>query len=433
MSRVGSTRRILFISPLDRHTVANTREENIAAACRERGYATLSLTLAQNTSRALRDLLRDAFTWRVTRSADAMVVRVDPLLNPCTGLHSNVLCAQQAQPSFTGRLRSWVLSLLAPLGVLRDVAIIPAFLFYALRCGRFDICIAYGPWACCVGWLLRRLGRVGVVVYDDQDYEPAIMRNPVRRSWAIILERSMMRRADVVVSVGYRLAALRRQQTACPVEVIPNGVRDVVSVAVARTTRENPRFTLIYVGNVVNWSGLDEMLAGLPEVLAAGVRPHFLIVGDGLPAYVTGLRRRVEALALQQLVTFVGRVPNERIGEWLARADAGLAHFRPEPYRRYAFPLKVVEYMAAGLAVIGTRDTETEDILRRHGNGISVDFDRHAIAAAILQFAREPELLAACRARSRLAARDYQWSLLAARELALAESAAARVGRVRTA
>lgn len=421
-------KRILFISPLDRRTVANTREENVAAACRAQGHSTLSLTLAQNTSRRPLAILRDALSWRAIAAPDGLVVCIDPPLNPCTGLHTNLLTADQGESGSRARnstrLRRQLVGLLSPLGVLRDVAIIPAFLLHALRCGHFDLCIAYGPWAACVGWLLRKLGRTAVLIYDDQDYEPAIMGNRTRQRWAVYLERTMMQRADAVVSVGERLAALRREQTGCAVEVIPNGVRAALCAnrKLPAAGAENRLFTLVYVGNVVAWSGLDEMLAALPEVLASGQDLRVLIVGDGLPAYVQGLHEQVRSLGLQSVVHFAGRIANDNIGECLSQADVGLAHFRPEPYRRYAFPLKVVEYMAAGLAVIGTRDTETEDILAHHGNGIAVDFERHAIATAILRLATDRELLAQCRGNALLAAAQYQWSALAARELQLADA-----------
>ena len=421
--------RILFISPLDRRVVANTREQNMADACREAGHTTLSLTLAQNTSRAWRDILRDALSWRTHTMDQGDVVCIDPPLNPCTGLHTNLQSAPQAQAGPS--LRARMIGFLAPLGVLRDAVIIPVFLLHALRRGHFDVCIAYGPWAACVGWILRGLGRVDVLVYDDQDYEPAIMRNPVRQRWAVFLERTMMQRADTVVSVGERLAALRRTQTGRSVRVIPNGVRHATFMPVAhdgaaaavRKGEHSPTLTFIYVGNVVPWSGLDEVLNALAQVLPQAPTLRVVIVGDGLPSYVQGLHRQVDTLGLGQAVTFVGRVPNTAIGPWLAQADVGLALFRPEPYRRYAFPLKVVEYMQAGLAVLGTQDTETEDILRRHNMGIAVPFSAPAIADAMLQLVRGPTLLAHFQHNAHLAVQQYLWSSLTSQELALAQQA----------
>ena len=430
-------KRILFISPLDRRVVANTREQNMAEQCRALGHETLSLTLAQNTSRTPWAVLRDSLSWRVQSSDANLVIRIDPLLNPCTGLQTNLaddghLAAPGSGigPEKARYAKRRLVSVLSPLGVLRDVTIIPTFLLHAVRLGRFDLCIAYGPWAACVGWLLRRLGRVGVLVYDDQDYEPAIMCNQVRQRWAAFLERAMMQRANAVVSVGGRLAALRRLQTGREVDVVANGFRAYSpSASTENAQARGHEFTLIYVGNVVGWSGLDTVVAALPEVLASGQTLRVVIVGDGLPGYVAGLRAQVQSLGLRELVRFVGRVPNDQIGEWLAQADVGLALFRPEPYRRYAFPLKVVEYMAAGLAVLGTTDTETADILNRHGSGIAVPFDIRGIAQGILRLATDAALREQCRRRALLAAPAYWWSVLAERELAIAEAASARCGR----
>ncbi|MBK9348195.1 MAG: glycosyltransferase family 4 protein [Burkholderiales bacterium] len=420
--------RILFISPLDRRVVPNTREQNMAQACRAIGHTTLSLTLAQNTSRAGRDIVRDTLSWRTHGTPEDGVLCIDPPLNPCTGLHTNLAPSPQARQT---TLRARVIGFLAPLGVLRDAVIIPVFLLHALWRGRFDLCIAYGPWAACVGWLLRAMGRVQVLVYDDQDFEPAIMRNPVRQRWAIFLECTMMRRADAVVSVGERLAALRRVQTGCPVSVIPNGVRDIPGTpglhprAWPVVPAATPELTLIYVGNVVPWSGLDAVLNALAEVHAQDPGIRMLIVGDGLPSYVQSLHHQVDTLGLRTVVTFVGRVPNTAIGPWLAQADVGLALFRPEPYRRYAFPLKVVEYMQAGLAVLGTQDTETEDIVRRHDIGMAIPFSVPAMADAMRALLHAPAQRQRFQNNAQRGAAQYSWASLTEQELALAGQALA--------
>lgn len=429
-------KRILFISPLDRRTVPNTREQNIAEQCRALGHDTVSMTLAQNVSRRPWAVLRDTLSWRTHRSGDGAVVRIDPPFNPCTGLQTDLESARAAaaacsprpaRPSFGRRAARRAVAMLSPLGVLRDLPLVPAFFVHAIGRGRFDLCIAYGPWAACVGWLLRQCGRVDVLVYDDQDYEPAIISNRARQRWAIFLERAMMRRADAVVSVGHRLAALRRAQTGREVEVVPNGVRPAPpGHPGAREAVPDRVVTLVYVGNVVPWSGLDVMLDALPDVIAGGHALRVLIVGGGLPAYVDGLRAQVEASGLQQVVRFVGPVPHDQIGRWLSQSDVGLAHFRPEPYRRYAFPLKVVEYMAAGLAVLGTVDTETEDILQRHGAGIAVPFDSRSIGHAIARLATDTALRGQCRRNALQAAALYLWPALAARELAIADGAQVR-------
>jgi glycosyltransferase involved in cell wall biosynthesis len=414
--------RVLFISPLDRRVVANTREQNMAEMFEASGCTTVSLTLAQNTSRQLKDIVRDTLTWRSITLVKNKVFCIDPWLNPCTGLHTNMQ-ASPTSPSAPQRLsvKRAVVKMLSPLGIARDWIIIPTMLLHALRLGKLDVCIAYGPWAACVGWLLRGMGRVSTLVYDDQDFEPAIMRNRWRQQWAAFLERTMMRKADHVVSVGHRLAQLRREQTGRTVTVIPNGVHlhSHSAQQSAPPAKNDGVLRLVYVGNVVPWSGLDCMLPALVQVRAQGIAVQVRIIGDGLPSYVDALKETVNALALQECVEFVGRIPNTEVQRWLVQADVGLAHFRPEPYRQYAFPLKVVEYMQAGLAIIGTQDTETQDILAQHDIGLSVPFSVEGIAQAIEYLAKHPDQRHVWQHNALASVHQYQWRALAEAELAL--------------
>ena len=61
-------------------------------------------------------------------------------------------------------------------------------------------------------------------IQNCQDYEPGLMPDALRRGYTAWLERFLIRRADLLTSVGYRLAALRLRQTGRNAEVIPNGV-----------------------------------------------------------------------------------------------------------------------------------------------------------------------------------------------------------------
>ena len=61
----------------------------------------------------------------------------------------------------------------------------------------------------------------------------------------------------------------------------------------------------------------------------------------------------------------MGKKRYDELPNLLAKADIGVALFRVNDLMKYTFPLKVVEYMAAGLAVVGTRVGETERLWKR--------------------------------------------------------------------
>jgi len=81
-------------------------------------------------------------------------------------------------------------------------------------------------------------------------------------------------------------------------------------------------------------------------------------------------------------VTFLGPRPNDSLPAAFQRADVGLAFFVPMDLRRYAVPLKVFEYLAAGLPVIGTKGSETETILTEGRCGLAIDYDAASFAVA---------------------------------------------------
>lgn len=409
-------KKVLFISPLDREQIPNSRDRNTAQYFISQGIEVVVMTLAQNTKRAMGDLLRDALTssHTVTRQNGETLLRIDPLFNPCSGLQSNEKQATQMRGG-KSTFRSRLVGLLSPLGLLRDVFIIPTFFWRALRLGaKFDACIAYGPWAAAVAWLLKKCGRASVMVYMDQDYEPGIIGNRFRQRWAARMEISMIRKADVAISAGNRLAALRQQQTGREMTVITNGITPGLFRAVKPEATQPP--TLIYMGNVVPWSGLDLLIEALPELQQRNADIRLIIVGGGMPAYIEQLKQLVKSAHLEQHVVFVGQVPVSDLPIWLAQADIGMAHFRPELFRRYAFPLKVVEYMASGLPVIGTENTETEDLIRRYNCGISIPFERAALIDAINLMLADEGLRHLLHVNALKASTEFNWENLLQRE-----------------
>src|SRR5260370_705736 len=64
------------------------------------------------------------------------------------------------------------------------------------------------------------------------------------------------------------------------------------------------------------------------------------------------LRDELERSAGWPRVRYLGRVDHGRVAEVLARAKVGIIPLHPHPAYRDALPVKLFEYLAAGLAVI---------------------------------------------------------------------------------
>jgi glycosyltransferase involved in cell wall biosynthesis len=107
----------------------------------------------------------------------------------------------------------------------------------------------------------------------------------------------------------------------------------------------------VYVGAMAEWVDLSLVEAcarARPDVL-------FALVGPG-PADAAGFPSLAN-------VRFLGRRPPEQIPAYLRNADAGLIPFRSsrlESLIARVNPLKLYEYLAAGLPVVSTRWAELE-------------------------------------------------------------------------
>lgn len=369
-------------------------------------------------------MLRDAVTLRV-REREASGIRliaVDPPFNYRGGIRFNAEAGATTGTTAGGRLRLAVIRVLAPLSVLRDVFLSPALAWVGMRRlrGRWDVCIGVGPWGSLAGIVLRLLGRARILVYRDRDYEPGLVPDRLRRAYTAWLERVLVRRADVVISSGRLLAELRRAQGARAVHVVPNGV-EWTRFAPARARTERPGPVVVYVGLLVPWSGLELAIDALAEIRARVPGATLRVIGSGPPAYEARLRAHIARLGLDDAVELEGTRAPDEIPALLAGARVALANSEPIEYRRYACPLKIAEYMAAGVPVVVTAGTEAEAMVEHHGAGLAVPYESAALREALEALLVDDALHARLSAAGVRASADLTWEGLIARELELAQ------------
>jgi glycosyltransferase involved in cell wall biosynthesis len=401
--------RTLVITMLDVEQEPNQRIHHVIRMLEHTAEEIVVATKVRTHGRSLLALARDSlrFCVRSTNAGRVTTLAIHPPLNYAQALAAGLVQGRLgAQPS---RLRRWFAHTLSLLGMARDLVLVPAFVFVLLTRtrGAFDLCVAQGPWEAAVGWCLRRLGRVDRLLYDDIDFVAGGQIQPLRQAYVAALERTLIASADVAVSSGWRLARLRESSTGRRVHAIPNGV-DPERFRMALRRAPHPA-ALIYSGNVAHYSGVDLAIAALPRVLASIPELRLRVVGGGDPPYLWALHQLAVRLGVQAAVEFCGPLPNAALPGLFAVSDIGLATSRPIALREYAFPLKVLEYMAAGLVVVGTAGSETEDLLARCGCGRAIAFEPTALADAIVEILGDSGERARNARAGTCAAEQFSW------------------------
>lgn len=170
--------------------------------------------------------------------------------------------------------------------------------------------------------------------------------------------------------------------------------------AVVRARSVDP--VLLVVGRLAPAKGFDDAVVAVGRLAQQGLRARLIIVGDGPE------RARLEALgaehAVSDLLEFRGALTHDGILPLYASAWALLAPSKVLANgRRDGIPNVVVEAMAAGLPVVGTRAAGLEEAITPGETGMLADpGDPVSLAAAIEPLVRD----AACADRLGAAARQ---------------------------
>lgn len=203
--------------------------------------------------------------------------------------------------------------------------------------------------------------------------------------------------------------------------VTPNGV-DLERYAYAPDARARARaalglgagaLLLGFVGFYRDWHRLDLVLEALraPELAAA----ELVLVGEG-PAR-EALEGRARELGLGARVHFVGPRAHAEIPALLPAFDLALV----PAINAYASPLKLFEYMAAGLAVVAPDQPNLREVLTHERDALLVPSGQPApLRAALVRLALDAPLRArlGAAARARVTALDLTWQGNARRVLA---------------
>lgn len=406
-------KRLLIISLLDYKREPNGRLHHVVQHMGSRfdKVTVIHGTLAEPLSSLPRTLVRCLWMWWTVASGERCTdIRVRPLFNYPEGLGADLVAGGHAGADAVSLGRRAGIEVLGTCGAMADVARMFSFLLTALwLAGRgYHAVVVQCPYSGLVGWILRSFGRVNCLIYDDIDFAPGWNRSKLRGRLCRFLEGFVMRRADHVITCGRLLQRLRQADLGREVAWIPNGVDLEVFAAARHRLPHVP--TLLYMGRLVAWSGAELAVEALAQIRSEIPEARLLLVGRPDPAYAVRLHTLIRARNLEHAVFLPGETSYQGLVRYLSQADIGLAVFPPDPMKRYAFPLKVVEYLAAGLPVIGTEGTETALLLEETGAGLVVPFESGALARAAMHLLQDRQLSTAITRRAMAASERFRWA-----------------------
>lgn len=249
------------------------------------------------------------------------------------------------------------------------------------------------PWA-----LILRFATGRPVIYDAHEFFSESIRSktwipgPLRRPVAWVaerLEKGIAGRLSAVIAATPELTSRFERVQRCSVTVMNFPPQSTLP-----DTPPARREVAIYAGLMNRERGLDILRETAAIVRRRYPSFELQVLGrvefDGLPAE----RALPPEAWVKSGVRFLDTIPQPEVAVHLAAASVGWLPMNPAiPSKRLAWPVKLGEYMAAGLPIVASDLPVQARVIREAGCGVVVGpFSPEAHAAAIIQLLDEPAI-----------------------------------------
>jgi len=271
-------------------------------------------------------------------------------------------------------------------------------LYHEVKAIKPDLLICVEPLTMIVGIILKIQLKLRLIMdihefFADAHAERSFwLWRPVVKALYLGLERFLAGRAHAVTSVNQEVLNQLLGSRAHDERylVLPNyPVRNVwdyqcdVPGALAQLCEMS--FDLIYAGGLTRDRGIFKILKVASILKSRYPRLTILILGKFHdPTVEAEFHRSINSYNLNAIIFYQEWIPAEKIGLLLKRSRFGLWLFNPKVKRiSLATPLKVLEYLAAGLPVISIKTPLMKSLIEHNQLGTLSSYHTLDIANAI--------------------------------------------------
>jgi glycosyltransferase involved in cell wall biosynthesis len=277
-----------------------------------------------------------------------------------------------------------------------------------------DLYHLHDPELLIVGLFLRVAGKR--VVYDIHEDLPrtvpykAYVSKSIRKPLMWIVERAENAAARHMSGLVAATPAIKSRFRHIHVHtVVVNNYPSVEELTPLTTLDWTSRDVAVtYLGGISEERGIREILAAM-DLLPRDLRARLELAG-----WFQEQQLQDELMARPQWrhVQWRGEIDRKGIAALLNRVRAGLVILHPEENFIVSHPVKLFEYMAAGIPVVASDFPLWRRIIEEAGCGLLVDpFDTHAIANAIERLITNPLEAEAMGRRGRKAVEErFNWT-----------------------
>jgi len=302
---------------------------------------------------------------------------------------------------------------------------------------KFDLVHAHTPALCGLAGVLATSSRRMPLVYEIRSFweDSAVAQTKsthrsARYRLGRALETYVAKRAAAVVGISQAILKdiAARGISTSKLFYVPNGVDAARFVprakdaALAAELGVNDVPILGYLGTLFPWEGIPWLVRAASQLYRNGARFKLLLVGDGMAA--DEVRRAIYDCSASSYVLFIGRVPNDQVERYYSVMDVLVYPRRSARVAEMVTPLKPLEAMALGKAVLGSSVGGLRELIDEYRTGVlfqTEDTDDFCKKASLLLADAELRHRLGQAARE-VVTREKDWVVLGRRYESLYES-----------
>jgi len=200
-----------------------------------------------------------------------------------------------------------------------------------------------------------------------------------------ILTNYNIKRASFVFAISNSMASyLKRKRLRIKnIGVLPLGINPVIKESLSDVKKLRDKYnlkkgkTLIYLGTLIRTRDPNFLFKIVSKLKKEDPEIKLLVVGEGkYPSDLLDYKNYVIKHSLQEQIIFTGQIPRNQVQNYLSVADIAISQFPPVYLLKMNSPIKLMEYLNAGLPVVcNDHNIEQKEIIKASGGGFCVSYN----------------------------------------------------------
>ncbi len=233
---------------------------------------------------------------------------------------------------------------------------------------------------CRIALKLKCLPQCPKVIYDAHEPYPENFKDFWRKRSlfriffsdipALIAERRILPRVDYLIATEENVASRFKRKN-------PNTAIVYNYSSFYPKEKSSPKeYDAVYCGSLLASKGITQMIDLALFLKAHGNDLKFLFIGGFYDKRLeNGIREKIRRNHLENNVVFTGEIPFKEVQTYYSKSKMALCLFPSNRTNRLILPIKLFEYMAFGLPIVGSNFGHIQEIILSNQTGLVADPD----------------------------------------------------------